>query len=515
VYALYVFLATFTVAVLAWESRNGIGLAATTLVARRHVPVLALNLALTLLVVVTTSGQTGMEAWWQFLVPALISGLFETLYIYGWVQDRLRELLGYRSSLLGTALLYAVYHLGYLGVDAQGMDTFGLSFGLYLLVGVSNAAIVRYTRSAWSLWPGFIALSTAFDYARLRLPLTGYQAGLAPVLVAMVVLVGWLAYRSSRSIQAIGQVAAASFLVQAPGVPVWSEWRAAAQAVWQGRKQRLRVLWWVGLLLLGAGSLSRLIINDPLVLDSFRLTQPEVVARFIEPRSAFGQMILNLGFAGYLFIPLLTLVAWRDARAADRALTRGGLTSNVGALAGRLGLVAGGTLGWMAVLAPYLAVVSVTRGWSPEPQDLLRFCGLAVLTVLYALFNLVVVSALASSLRTVRWVWFAGLIGYVFIFNWWMVYALFSQYVHVPLPTTNDPIEVGQWLGQIWGRVSAMYAFIPHYQYYLGLTTGYLKNAWDHQYFLGPLSVLATYTTSFTLLAMDLATERAQRGRVS
>lgn len=121
-------------------------------------------------------------------------------------------------------------------------------------------------------------------------------------------------------------------------------------------------------------------------------------------------------------------------------------------------------------------------------------------SVLYGLLNGSLVGLIQVAVPSPATRWFILFVGYIFVYNWWMVYPLFSQYGAAgPLPT--DPLEFSGWLERVWARATPLYAMVPQYHYYMSLTTTYVHNALDRELVGTHLSMLTAYASAAWLLA--------------
>lgn len=484
---LYAWLGLFTVAVCAWTARiERQSLAEIGFTPKGWVPALGTSVLLGGLAAVGVIGIARDVNPSGYILPALVSGLFETVYFYGWLPARLRKQLGFGMTVLVTSLLYATYHIGYFGLSPQGIDSFWLSFGLYVLVGLITVAARQYFRSAWVLWPGFITINTIYDYARVGFPVAAtVQAGTGAILVAVLVVLGVIAWRSSgrEPVRGLPEPAA--------------DWRPVARTMWSAERARLI---WTSVILLGLlwfGLNVRYIVNDPIDLDVTRLLGPAGPA--LMTRSPVQENMLRFGLGAYLLLPLAALAWWPSV---------GRKTGEPhGQTQVRVMVWVGWTVLAILVIAALCAPL-VLAGPGGDASALVRYLWIVLATVLYALLNGALALILSASMQDLHWLWFVAFLGYIFIFDWWMVYPLFSQYAHVGLPSTNDPQAVGVWMGEIWRRATNLYACIPHYQYYIALVITYTTSLFEQQIFLPALTTLATDALCFWFLALAYLRER-------
>jgi hypothetical protein len=435
---------------------------------------------------------------WTALMPALISAAFETVYFYGWMQCRLQEHIGFTRSLILGALLYALYHVSYLGFSREGLDILALSLGLYAVVGMVNITLVRATGSLFVLWPFYLTAATLYDYHRLGLDLPWHAVPkavlLIPVLGALAVGLFWPRRGREGEPELFPTVRMTPSLVHETA-------RWLSQQPWRQLTRAGVILWAV----LVGGLFIRYIINDPVTLETSQLMGPAMASRFLADRSAMAELSLRLGLAIYLAVPLFVLLTWLD-RLGLSANQRTSQSRAYGAeVAGVAILNVGLVLGLMLLCLPVIILLSHQAGQSPRGDDLLRFGLVAVVAVLYTLLNSALVAILAYAAATRRWRWFTAWQVYVFVYNWWMIYPLFSQFNAVGLPGSDEPAILGQWMASVWQRASMLYSFVPQYHYYLGLTVTYLRDLLDPRFFLPSLVMLAEYAMVALLLAFSYA----------
>lgn len=121
---------------------------------------------------------------------ALAIGFFEAIFWRGWVLMRLEESFGVIPAILLGSALYALYHIGY------GMP--GSEMVFLFFIGVMFAVVFRLTTNIFILWPLFQPMGQLTTLIRdgLTLPLLA-ALGFIEVLAVMIVLV-WLAARYHR-----------------------------------------------------------------------------------------------------------------------------------------------------------------------------------------------------------------------------------------------------------------------------------------------------------------------------
>ena len=517
---LYSFLALFTLGIMYWTvfiegkplaylglSSQGVGIS------------LLLNAVLGLMAVGGISLARLAQEGPLYVYAVLISSLFEAIYIYSWLQTKLRELTGFTASLILTAGLYALYHLGYFGLSSSGLDSLSLAFGLYLLTGIAVAAVYRYTNNILSIWPLFLGASTLYDYVRLNI---GYlRAGiqryggalsliwfLLVLLAGAVILVGAQRRRTRRAIRA-------PLYQTETFAPLAIKFESIKEQIKLDLKlNRYRLIRACGVIfpLLVLGLIIRYIINDPIALNVIELMPAAGAQRFIVDRSVMNELTVRLGLAAFLFIPLFTLAMWHDIATRHRRVlavfSQHGVARELIAGPGVVSkavLTMCTVLGLMAATLLLAIPLSLYKGYVPTQGDLFKYCLVAFATVVYGLLNFSVFSLLSYATRNNRWMWFAALLVYMFVFYWWMVYPAYSQFSASEFPTTTDPAAIAAWFAKAFDRAVPLYAAVPQYHYYMLLAVTYLRNMLDEIYFVPHMSLLISYAICFFTLVLAYA----------
>lgn len=135
-------------------------------------------------------------AWVPLLVMSLVVGAFEAVFFRGFVQGRLETSFGAGPAVIGAAILYSLYHVGY----GMGGEEMVFLFGL----GVVYATAYRLVTNVLVLWPLLTPLGAFYnnvDAGDIDLPWASI-AGFVDVAVLMALAI-WLtdrrAVRSSGS----------------------------------------------------------------------------------------------------------------------------------------------------------------------------------------------------------------------------------------------------------------------------------------------------------------------------
>jgi membrane protease YdiL (CAAX protease family) len=129
--------------------------------------------------------------WVPLLVMSLTVALFEAVFFRGLVQTRLEASFGIPVGVVGAAVLYALYHVGYGMAGSEMAFLFGL--------GVVYAVAYRLAGNILVLWPLLTPLGAFFNNLQagdIVLPWVS-SAGFADVLAAMAATI-WLAARHER-----------------------------------------------------------------------------------------------------------------------------------------------------------------------------------------------------------------------------------------------------------------------------------------------------------------------------
>jgi uncharacterized protein len=131
------------------------------------------------------------ERWVPLLGMSLVVGLFEAVFFRGFVQGRLEASLGPVPAVIGAAVLYAAYHVGF----GMGLGEMWFLLGL----GILYAIIYRLTTNILILWPLLTPLGAFFNNLNsgdIELPWASLL-GFADVAMLMLAAL-WLARRSIR-----------------------------------------------------------------------------------------------------------------------------------------------------------------------------------------------------------------------------------------------------------------------------------------------------------------------------
>jgi membrane protease YdiL (CAAX protease family) len=129
--------------------------------------------------------------WVPLLMMSLVVGVFEAIFFRGFIQTRLEEQLGSVGGVVGAAVLYGAYHVGF---GMRGSELLFLT-GLGLVYAVAFAI----ARNLVVLWPLLTPLGSFYanvEAGDIELPWASI-AGFADVL-ALMLLAGWLAVRHQR-----------------------------------------------------------------------------------------------------------------------------------------------------------------------------------------------------------------------------------------------------------------------------------------------------------------------------
>jgi membrane protease YdiL (CAAX protease family) len=133
--------------------------------------------------------------WVPLLVMSLVVGFFEAVFFRGFIQGRLEASFGPGLAVLGAAVLYSLYHVGY-GMPA---DELVFLFGL----GVVYAIAFRLVSNILVLWPLLTPLGAFYNNVEagdIDLPWASI-AGFADVAVVMAVAVWFTARHRRRALE--------------------------------------------------------------------------------------------------------------------------------------------------------------------------------------------------------------------------------------------------------------------------------------------------------------------------
>jgi membrane protease YdiL (CAAX protease family) len=129
--------------------------------------------------------------WVPLLVMSIVVGFFEAVFFRGFIQNRLEASFGTVPAVVGAALLYSLYHVGY----GMALEEMWFLLGL----GVVYAIVFRLTRNVLVLWPLLTPVGAFFNNVTagdIELPWASI-AGFADV-GALMGLAVWLAHRHIR-----------------------------------------------------------------------------------------------------------------------------------------------------------------------------------------------------------------------------------------------------------------------------------------------------------------------------
>ena len=453
---------------------------------RRHAAALLASLLLSGAVLLSLrapaagTGRTGIA----MLPVALVLAFFETALIYGatlWILNRFFRPL---PAIALTALLYTCYHLGFYG-PAGRVDQFALSFGTYMVVGMANGALVQAMRSPLVLFPAYLGFATLFDLSR-----SGITIATSPPAF-WVMLASGLVLGAAVLLMRLHQASEPFVIPTAPAArstPVRDVFWPAG-----GRTRLLRTLMLV-LPCFVLGLFFRFIINDPVPTEG--PTWVLGTGLFLPERTFMARVGLNLGLAGFLIIPYTVLMLFYDAPQQDR---RAGMAP-LAALRTRLSWVAGltGALGFLLVLPA--AAGSLLAGEVPTAGDFGRFLAISISMALYAVMVTALVLVVARYAASPAWSAAITLVMYMVIYNYWMVYPLFSQYWELAQTGAagRDPSVL---MGLVWQQAGSLYAWIPHYAYYTATAVALMRSPLASELFLPSLGLLATYAAGASALA--------------
>jgi len=132
----------------------------------------------------------------------LVGTLFELLLYYGFIHLRLEQAFGTIPAILGTAVLYVLWHAG-----TQLPHEPDLLIGIVKLfaVGVLYQSVFSLTHNLLAIWPCFLGVGVMIDYAVNIETIDPVSAQLpwAVGALACMLLTGSLIYLRSHTLEAL------------------------------------------------------------------------------------------------------------------------------------------------------------------------------------------------------------------------------------------------------------------------------------------------------------------------
>jgi len=433
-------------------------------------------------------GLGGLHEAGLIAVPGALCALFEAVYFFFWWRGQFEKALPPLPALVWTAVAYAIYHIGYYGFSQHGLDALKLTIGTYVVAGCVMGSLASYFGSLWALWPFFMDVAALADFSRLGVAgghpsAVGIVASLVLTVLAGMAVWSLTAAHSPKNEDRPERVASTEGRSSEGGVASLMARRRVpftAAAAWMAGATAL-------------GLVQRLIINDPIVVDSTVMTD---LSGFILQRDYVQEALLRVGFVVYLVVPLLCIYLWHDSR--ERTCARCGISPLADAAVAAIGSMGA------VILASLVGFARLLVGGSPVSWAHLGMIGvMCVSSGLYGWLNASLVMVLSYGIPSKSVRWFAVFLGYIFIFNWWMVYPLFSQYAAVG-PFPSDRAAAGEWFRLVWSRATPLYATVPHYHYYMSLVVSYARHLLDRQLVGMHLAMLAGYAAAAWLLVVRL-----------
>lgn len=125
------------------------------------------------------------------ITMSLAVGFYENIFYRGWVQLRMEECFGIIPGIVLSAVMYAIYHIGY-GMPANEMI-------VLLVVGLVYSIIFRFTSNIFILFPFLTPTGALFTQIQdgLKLPFEA-TLGFADVIVLSVVILIMINYIRKR-----------------------------------------------------------------------------------------------------------------------------------------------------------------------------------------------------------------------------------------------------------------------------------------------------------------------------
>src|SRR5215204_2381016 len=136
-------------------------------------------------------GLPNYAEWVPLLAMALVVGVFEAIFVRGFIQTRLEMQFGHVGGVLSAAALYGLYHVGY----RMGLTEMVFLFGL----GVVYAVAFAIPRNVLVLWPLLTPLGSFYNSVStgdIDLPWASIM-GFADVFAIMLAVM-WLAHRHTK-----------------------------------------------------------------------------------------------------------------------------------------------------------------------------------------------------------------------------------------------------------------------------------------------------------------------------
>ncbi len=127
---------------------------------------LSLNLilgGLFLTVLITQADWVGIKprVFWAGTLVLITGNLYELFLYYGFIHLRLERSFGVIPAILGTAALYALWHVG---SELPLVEQPLLSLGKLFLVGVMYQSVFSVTRNLLTIWPFFVGGGVLIDF---------------------------------------------------------------------------------------------------------------------------------------------------------------------------------------------------------------------------------------------------------------------------------------------------------------------------------------------------------------
>lgn len=503
-FALHVWFAVYTLMVVGYALiRQKLAPEDLRLTTKGLLPSLGVGLALAILIVplfeqlrAFTPGRPSFaEAAVNYAPSALLAALMETVVLYGWLDRRLSGVLGFWTSAATTAALYAAYHVGYYGTtDPAQLDLFTLSLPLYFTTGLLTVLLARAAGNLLVLWPAYVTAGSVYDLARQSLYV---PASSAPVLAGLTLatLLGMFllaaARRGSRTVTAEPDPGIRAVLTLSCS--------AVRSALTRLDRGQWRLITWL-VVLASFGLLVRYTINDPVNRSLLPYLPTDVAQRFMTDIPLFNELVIRLAEGLFFLVPLAAIaIAPKMKLVADDTCSAGwrhAATVALAVSAARTTVIATAAVGLVVVLA------SAALDRLPDLDQLTRLAVVVPAAGVYALFNVALTSMTYWAFRGTRWYWFASLAAYQFVFFWYAVYPLFSQYAAVPISSSPTPAAFRDLFATVSQRSQVLYAAVPYYSYYFLPTVGYLEAPFDPVYFIPSMAAFLRATGVATLAAM-------------
>lgn len=102
-----------------------------------------------------------LSEFWAGTLVLLVGNLFELFLYYGFIHLRLERAFGIIPAILGTAAIYALWHVG---TELTMYQQPWLGLAKLFLVGVMYQSVFSITRNLLTIWPFFVGGGVLIDF---------------------------------------------------------------------------------------------------------------------------------------------------------------------------------------------------------------------------------------------------------------------------------------------------------------------------------------------------------------